>query len=341
MSAETSVATEEQHGGGHGHGTKAVVAALLANGTIAILKFGAWLLTQSGSMLAEAIHSVADCGNQVLLLVGGRRAKKAATEEHPFGYGRERYVFAFMVAIVMFSVGGVFALYEAYHKLHEVLEGHPNTLLEGGWWWVPVAVLVGAIIAESLSIRTAIIESNKARGRQSMFRFIRSAKSPELPVILLEDAAALLGLIFALFGVGLTVITHNGIFDVIGTALIGLLLVAVAVVMAIETKSLLLGEAATPAVVNKIRKVITDSDGVDRLIHMKTLHLGPEEIMVAAKIAVTPGVSAEDVARVIDNAEAAIREVEPMVTALYVEPDIYHENYQRAARPEPPAPPSH
>src|SRR5690606_28536582 len=123
-------------------------------------------------------------------------------EEHPFGYGRERYVFAFMVAIVMFSVGGVFALYEAYHKLHEVLEGHPNTLLEGGWWWVPVAVLVGAIIAESLSIRTAIIESNKARGRQSMFRFIRSAKSPELPVILLEDAAALLGLIFALFGVG-------------------------------------------------------------------------------------------------------------------------------------------
>jgi cation diffusion facilitator family transporter len=342
VSAETSVVTSEEHsGGGHGHGTKAVVAALIANSFIAVLKFGGWLLTGASSMLAEAIHSVADCGNQALLLVGGRRAKKAATAEHPFGYGRERYVFAFMVAIVMFSVGGVFALYEAYHKFEETLAGHPNELVEGRWWWVPILILVGAIIAECFSFRTAIIESNKARGKQTMIRFIRSAKSPELPVILLEDAAALLGLIFALFGVSMTKITHNGMFDVIGTAMIGLLLVAVAVVMAIETKSLLLGEAAAPEVAEKIKTVIVGSEGVDRLIHMKTLHLGPEEIMVAAKIAVRQGATAEDVARVINEAEVGIRQAEPMVTALYVEPDIYRENYQPTPRPDRPAPPAH
>src|SRR5690348_5470237 len=168
-------------------GTKAVVAALLANTGIAITKFIAWILTGSASMLAEAIHSVADSGNQALLLVGGRRAQRAATPDHPFGYGRERYVFAFIVSIVLFSVGGLFALYEAYHKWHEIAEGHPNGLLESSWWWVPLAVLGLAIVAEGFSFRTAIVESNKTRGRQSWKRFIRSAKAPELPVILLED----------------------------------------------------------------------------------------------------------------------------------------------------------
>ncbi|HEX8486904.1 MAG TPA: cation transporter, partial [Propionibacteriaceae bacterium] len=222
-------------------GNKAVVAALTANLFIAATKFTAWALTGASSMLAEAIHSVADSGNQVLLLFGGKKAKREADAQHPFGYGRERYIYAFIVAIVLFSVGGLFALYEAYHKYHEVHAGEPNELIEGGYWWVPLVVLGAAIIAESFSFRTAIRESNKVRGKQSWSKFIRTAKAPELPVILLEDFAALLGLLFALLGVGLTLITGNGYFDVIGTAMIGLLLVAVAITLAAETKSLLLG----------------------------------------------------------------------------------------------------
>ena len=226
-------------------GTKAVVAALLANTGIAITKFAAWVLTQSASMLAEAIHSVADAGNQALLLVGGKRAQREATEEHPFGYGRERYVYAFIVAIVLFSVGGLFALYEAYHKFHELAEGHgEGGLLESRWKYVPLVVLGLAIVMESFSFRTAIIESNKVRGDQSWWRFIRRAKAPELPVILLEDLAALLGLAVAFTGVGLALLTHNLYFDVAGSAVIGALLVAVAVILGVEVKSQLLGEAA-------------------------------------------------------------------------------------------------
>ena len=272
-------------------------------------------------MLAEAIHSVADSGNQVLLLVGGRRSQRRATAEHPFGYGRERYIFGFIVSVVLFSVGGLFALYEAYHKWHEMQEGHPDELLESKWWWVPIVVLVAAIIAESFSFRTAIRESNKTRGKQRWSRYIRAAKAPELPVILLEDFAALVGLVFALFGVGMTLLTHNGIFDVIGTAMIGLLLVAVAITLAIETKSLLLGEAASPAAVARIERALTETPGVERIIHMKTLHLGPEEVMVAAKIAVVPCDTAVEVTETIDRAEVNIREAETMVTALYLEPD--------------------
>jgi cation diffusion facilitator family transporter len=322
-------------------GTRAVVAALTANIFIAVTKFGAWFLTGASSMLAEAIHSVADSGNQVLLLVGGKRATREATPEHPFGYGRERYVFGFIVSVVLFSVGGLFALYEAYHKYEEVHAHEPNELLEGPWWWVPLIVLTAAIIAETFSFRTAIVESNKVRGKQSWSRFIRSAKAPELPVILLEDLAALLGLIFALFGVGMTLLTRNGYFDVIGTAAIGLLLVLVAITLAIETKSLLLGEAASVDSVHKIEQALTGSQGVERVIHMKTLHLGPEEVLVAAKIAVDRGESASAVAEIINRAEVNIRTAEPMVTALYLEPDIYDPDHVPAARPERPAAPSH
>jgi cation diffusion facilitator family transporter len=322
-------------------GTKAVVAALTANLFIAATKFVAFFLTQASSMLAEAIHSVADSGNQILLLVGGKRAQRAATPEHPFGYGRERYVFGFIVAVVLFSVGGLFALYEAYHKYEEVHAGKPNQLLDGPWWWVPLVVLTAAIIAESFSFRTAILESNKVRGRQSWRKFISTAKAPELPVILLEDLAALLGLVLALFGVGMTLITRNGYFDVIGTALIGLLLVLVAITLAIETKSLLLGEAAGVESVEKIEAALAQTSGVERTIHMKTLHLGPEEILVAAKIAVRASASASEVAETIDRAEVAIREAEPMVTALYLEPDIYDEAYQPAPRKARPEAPSH
>lgn len=306
-------------------GTKAVVAALTANLFIAVTKFAAWALTGASSMLAEAIHSVADSGNQVLLLVGGRRARRAATPEHPFGYGRERYIFAFIVAIVLFSVGGLFALYEAFHKYEEVHAGHPNELIEGRWWWVPLVVLGAAIVAESFSFRTAIRESRHTKGKQTWVRFVRSARSPELPVILLEDLGALLGLVFALIGVGLTLLTGNGYFDVAGTAMIGLLLVAIAVVLAIETKSLLLGESATPESIAAMQQALEGTDGVDRVIHMKTLHLGPEEVLVAAKIAVDAGDSATQVADIIDAAEARIRAAEPMVSALYLEPDIDRE----------------
>ncbi len=333
-------AEAEPGGAGH-HGTTAVVAALIANLSIAVIKFVAFFLTAASSMLAEAIHSVADSGNQVLLLLGGKRAARAATPEHPFGFGRERYIFAFIVSIVLFSVGGLFALYEAYHKFHEIAEGLPNQLLEGNFWWVPLVVLVAAIVAESLSFRTAIRESNKTRGKQTWVRFVRSAKAPELPVILLEDFAALTGLGFALLGVGLTLITENAIFDVIGTALIGLLLVAVAVTLAVETKSLLLGESATPEALARIEQALVSTPGIERVIHMKTLHLGPEEILVAAKIAVPAAETAAHVAEAIDAAEKAIREVEPMVTALYLEPDVFHPDYQRAPRPTPPAAPSH
>ena len=322
-------------------GNKAVVAALAANLSIAVVKFGAFALTGASSMLAEAIHSVADSGNQVLLLVGGRRAQRGVTPEHPFGYGRERYVFGFIVAVVLFSVGGLFALYEAYHKWHELHLGHPDGLLDGRWWWVPLLVLGAAIVAESLSFRTAIRESNRTRGTQTWGRFIRSAKAPELPVILLEDFAALIGLAFAFVGIGLTLLTRNGLFDVLGTALIGLLLVAVAITLAIETKSLLLGESATPQAVTAIEQALAGTDGVERVIHMKTLHMGPEEILVAAKIAVSPVDRAVEVAETIDRAEVAIRAAEPMVTSLYLEPDVYREDYTPVPRPDRPAAAGH
>src|SRR6195952_1437657 len=304
-------------------GTKAVVAALLANTGIAATKFLAFALTQSSSMLAEAIHSVADSGNQLLLLLGGRRARRDATPEHPFGYGRERYIYGFIVAIVLFSVGGLFALYEAYHKWHEV-HLHPGDLgeLDGRWWWVPLLVLGVAIAMESFSFRTAIREANLVRGEASWIQFVRRAKAPELPVILLEDFAALTGLAFALLGVGLTLITKEPIFDVIGPGLIGLLLVSVAVILAVETKSLLLGEAASIDAQRRIRAAIEGSEGIDSVIHMKTMHLGPEELLVAVKIAVPGSESAVEVATAIDGAEAAIRAVEPTARVIYLEPDI-------------------
>jgi cation diffusion facilitator family transporter len=309
-------------------GTKAVVAALLANTGIAVMKFLAFALTGASSMLAEGIHSVADSGNQVLLLLGGKRASRAATPEHPFGYGRERYIYSFLVAIVLFSVGGLFALYEAYHKAHEVHQGLPNDLLEGRWWWVAVVVLLGAIVMEGLSFRTAIRESNLTRAGASWVEFIRRAKSPELPVILLEDFAALIGLVLALLGVGLTKITGNGYFDVAGTAAIGLLLVTVAVVLGVETKSLLLGEAASPAAQDRLTASLLATEGVDRVIHMRTMHLGPEELLVAVKIGVAGSTAAADVARSIDAAERSMRAVEPAARVIYVEPDVYVEGHE-------------
>ena len=296
-------------------GTKAVIAALLANTGIAITKFIAWGFSGSSAMLAEGVHSVADAGNQLLLLLGGKRAKKEADAEHPFGYGRERYLWAFVVSIVLFSVGGMFSIYEGVHKLN-----HPEALEVP---WLPVLVLVIAIILESFSLRTAVRESRPHKGKGSWFAFVRHAKSPELPVVLLEDIAALLGLTFALIGVGLTILTGDPLWDAVGTLAIGGLLIIVALVLGIETQSLLVGEGAHPADVVKIRDAINANPGVEALIHMKTLYLGPDEMLVAAKVAFPRTDKLGQVAAAIDEVEKSIREAVPVARVIYIEPDVY------------------
>ncbi|WP_296647689.1 cation diffusion facilitator family transporter [Rhodoluna sp.] len=293
---------------------KAIIAALLANIGIAITKFIAAAFSGSASMFAEGIHSLADSGNQVLLIIGGKRAKREATASHPFGYGRSRYIYAFMVSIVLFSIGGMFSISEGLSKLE-----HPHELEMA---WLPLVVLGVAIILESFSLRTALGEAKHARGKQSLVQFIRHAKSPELPVVILEDIAALVGLVLAFLGVGLTVITHNPIWDAIGTLAIGALLVAVAIILGLETSSLLVGEGATAADTGKIRDALKATKGVQSVIHMKTLYLGPDELMLGAKIAVDGKSSAADIAKVIDDAEDAVRAAVPTTRVIYLEPDI-------------------
>jgi cation diffusion facilitator family transporter len=296
-------------------GTRAIVAALAANLGIAATKFVAFVLTRSSSMLAESIHSLADSGNQALLLVGGKRAQRKATPDHPFGYGRERYIYAFLVSIVLFTVGGMFAIYEGVHKIR-----HPEPIEE--WQWVPLVVLGTATALESFSFRTAIQEANRDRGDAGWVNYVRRAKAPELPVVLLEDLAALIGLLLALFGVGLTLATDNGRWDGVGTLAIGVLLASVAVVLSVETKSLLLGESASPASIRRITEALEAEPAVERVIHLRTMHLGPEELLVAAKIAVRHDETAAAVAAAIDSAEVRVRAAEPTARVIYLEPDL-------------------
>ena len=297
---------------------KAIVAALGANIGIAVTKFVAAAISGSASMLAEGIHSVADSGNQVLLLIGGKRARREATKTHPFGYGRSRYIYAFMVSIVLFSIGGMFSINEGISKLNETHE------LENAW--LPLVVLGVSICLESFSLYTALKAAKEERGRTSLAKYIRHAKSPELPVVLLEDMAALTGLVLAFLGVGLTVVTHNAVWDAIGTLAIGVLLVMVAVILGIETSSLLVGEGASDKDTDKITDAIAATPGVDSLIHIKTLYLGPEELMVAAKFAVGAKASAGDVAKAIDAAEVRVREAVPAARVIYLEPDILRDS---------------
>ena len=296
-------------------GNKAIVAAFAANLGIAITKFVAWAFSGSSSMLAEAVHSVADAGNQLLLLLGGRKAKKRADLEHPFGYGRERYVYAFVVSIILFSIGGVFSLYEGFDKLQ-----HPHPLENA---WLPILVLTIAMVLEGYSLRTAIRESNHVRGKQSWVQFVRHAKAPELPVVLLEDVAALTGLAFAFVGVGLTIITDEPIWDAIGTLAIGALLVLVAIILGIETKSLLVGEGASTKDLDAIEAAILDGPETKRIIHLKTLYLGPDEILVGAKLAFDGDHRFTDVAADINAVETRIRAAVPLARTIYLEPDIY------------------
>jgi cation diffusion facilitator family transporter len=295
-------------------GTKAVVAALAANLGIAVTKFGAWFITGSSSMLSEAIHSVADSGNQVLLLVGGRRAKQEADDKHQFGYGRVRYVYAFVVSIVLFCLGGLFSLYEGWHKIHD-----PEELTSP---IVAFVVLGIAIVLEGFSFRTAVREANRSRGRRSLYRFVRDARQPELPVVLLEDFGALIGLVFALLGVTLATVTGDARWDGIGALAIGLLLLVIAVFLALEMSSMLVGESAVPEQQAAVVAALESSPGVDRVIHLRTLHTGPDEIMVAAKIAVGRRETAAEVADAINTAETRIREAVPEARWIYLEPDI-------------------
>ncbi|GAB3221534.1 cation diffusion facilitator family transporter [Glycomyces halotolerans] len=296
-------------------GTKAILAAMFANAGIAVSKFIAAGITGSASMLAEGVHSVADTSNQALLLLGKKRSEREASPAHPFGYGRERYVYAFIVSIVLFTVGGIYALYEGYHKLSD-----PHELSSPMW---AIGVLVIAIVLESFSLRTAVRESNAVRGGQTWVQFVRGAKSPELPTVLLEDIGALVGLVAALLGVGLAVLTGNPVFDAIGTVVIGVLLVLIAVVLAIEMKSLLIGESATLADIGAIEAAIMAEGDIDRIIHLKTLHIGPEELLVAAKIAIEDRQTGDEIAAHIDGAENRIRAAVPKATLIYLEPDLY------------------
>jgi cation diffusion facilitator family transporter len=294
-------------------GSKAIIAALGANLGIAVIKFVAFAITGSSSMLAEGVHSVVDSGNQGLLLKGGRSARRDATPEHPFGFGRDRYVYGFLVALMLFSAGGLFALYEGVEKIR-----HPHHLDSPT---IAFIVLIVAIGLESFSLRTAVKESRHLKGDDSWPGFIRHAKNPELPVVLLEDVAALTGLVLALLGVGLTVLTDQPVWDGIGTAAIGALLITVAVVLVIETKSLLVGEAASPGDLAQIESGLV-GPGVDRIIHLRTMHLGPDELLVGAKLSMPAGATLPQIARAIDDAEARVRAAVPSARVIYLEPDL-------------------
>ncbi|HYN57215.1 MAG TPA: cation diffusion facilitator family transporter [Motilibacterales bacterium] len=307
-------------------GTKAVIAAMIANGGIAVTKFGAFAITGSSSMLSEAIHSVADTGNQALLLIGGKRSLEAPDAGHQFGYGRRRYVYAFVVAIILFMLGGMFSLYEGWHKF-----SHPEELT---MVWVAYLVLFIAIALESWSFRTAFREANKSRGTRSLKAYIQDTRQPELPVVLLEDLGALLGLFLALFGITMAVFTGDPRWDGVGSLAIGTLLLCIAVFLAFEVSGLLVGESALPEQEVAIRAAVTEAPGVSSIIHMRTLHTGPDELLVAVKIGVLRDLPSHELALVIDDAEQRVRAVLPTAKWIYIEPDIT----RAPAAPAPAAP---
>jgi cation diffusion facilitator family transporter len=295
-------------------GTKAVIAALLANSGIAVSKFVAFAITGSASMLSEAIHSVADSFNQVLLLIGSKRSKRAADEQYQFGYGRVRYVYGFMVAIVLFMVGGIYSLYEGWHKWNnpEPVNNH----------WIAIGVLTIAVILESFSLRTAVHETNKVRGKRSFAKFVRDARQPELPVILLEDFGALIGLAFAMLGVSFAVITGDGRWDGMGAMAIGTLLIIIAVILIREMSAMLVGEGALPEEYAAVQAALESAPLVERVIHLRTLHVGPDTLLVGAKIAIKRCETAQEIAEGIDEAERLLRLAVPSAEYVFLEPDL-------------------
>jgi cation diffusion facilitator family transporter len=304
---------------------RAVIAALLANLGIAVVKFVAFVITGSASMLAESVHSLADTGNEVLLLVGRERADRPRTAEHPFGFGRERYFYSFIVAVMLFTLGAAFSVYDGIHKML-----HPELVHDAG---IALAVLGIAAVLEAFSLRTGIREANEVRGDRRWTTFIRRTKIPELPVVLLEDTAALIGLGFAAAGVSLAWATGNGVWDGAGSLAIGLLLACAATILAVEMKSLLIGESASAEVQRAVVAAIEDGPEVERVIHLRTVHVSPDSILVAAKIAVHPADTAAQIAAAINTAEGRIRAAVPIAKTIYLEPDIYHESRMDPADP--------
>jgi cation diffusion facilitator family transporter len=304
---------------------RAVLAALAANLGIAITKFIAFVVSGSTSMLAESVHSVADTFNQVLLLVGRGRANRPPSEEHPFGFGRERYFYGFVVSVMLFTVGAVFSVYEGAHKIT-----HPEEIRSP---LVPIIVLAVSAVLEGFSLRTAIHEANAVRGDRNWGTFIRRTKSPELPVVLLEDTAALIGLVLAFAGVGLSVLTHDGRWDGAGSLAIGVLLGVAAAILAIETKSLLIGESASTDMQRRIVAALEDGPEIARVIHMRTVHTAPDSVLVAAKVAVRENDSAEQITTGINAAERRVRAAVPIATTIYLEPDIYRPTEADHAHP--------
>jgi cation diffusion facilitator family transporter len=301
-------------GGGHGESTAAILAAFAANIGIAVAKFVGFAITGSSSLLAEAIHSVADAGNQGLLALGGRRARRPPSPLHPFGYGRSRYFYSFVVAMVLFSLGGLFAIYEGWHKIAD-----PHEVTSPA---VAFSILGVAIGLEAFALRTAMKHARTPKGDKGWIRYIRTSRSPELPVLLLEDAAALCGLFFATAGIALSVLTANPVWDGAATLAIGVLLVVVAIVLALEMHSLLIGEAADPETLGKIEAALTNGPHVRRLIHILTQHIGPEELLVAAKVEFAPELTVPELAETIDAAEQRVRAAVPIATRVYLEPAI-------------------
>lgn len=293
---------------------RAIAAACAANLGIAAAKFAGFAFTGAASMLAESVHSLADSGNQGLLILGGWRARKQATLDHPFGFGRERYFWAFVVALVLFLLGAVFAIHEGVEKLR-----HPHALESPQ---IAIWILALAIALESGSFYTAVVAAQAVRGTQSWWSFIRHSRSPELPVVLLEDLGALLGLAIALAGVALSAISGNPRFDALGSIAIGVLLAAIAIVLASEMKSLLIGESAQRSVRDEIERCVRQAPSVRELIHMRTLHLGPDELLVAVKVEFTPDLDLAGLAAAVDALEARIRSAAPIARVIYVEPDI-------------------
>ncbi|CAN5750139.1 cation diffusion facilitator family transporter [soil metagenome] len=297
-----------------GHGQKAVIAALVANAGIAVAKFVGFVVTGSASMLAEGVHSVADSGNQGLLLLGGKRAQKAATPRHPFGYGRERYFWSFVVAIVLFTLGAAFATYEGIKKIRE-----PHEVESLG---VAIGILVFGIVLEGFSLRTAVVESAKVKGDAGWWTFVRRSRSPELPVVLLEDCGAMAGLVIALAAVSISSATGDAVWDGYGTLTIGLLLGVIAVILAIEMKSLLIGESATDADQRAIQQAIETTPQVSRLLHLRTQHIGPDELLVGAKVEFAAALSMTELADAVNALEQQVRAAVPVARILYIEPDV-------------------
>jgi cation diffusion facilitator family transporter len=294
---------------------KAIIAAFFANLGIAIAKFTGFLITGSAGLLAESGHSLADTGNQALLMFGARRGNRPADRAHPFGYGPERYFWAFVVALVLFSMGGLFALYEGIDKLR-----HPHQVDNA-----PVAfiILLFAVALETFSLRTAITESNHIRQPGVSWRsFIRTSKSPELPVVLLEDVGAEIGLFCALVGLIVAEVTGNPRWDAAGSIAIGALLVVIAFILAREMKPLLIGEAASDSDLEKIQAALSTSANVISIIHLRTMHLSPDDLLLAAKVDFDHSLTVEQLAHAIDQAEIALRAAVPKTTTIYIEPDI-------------------